>query len=296
MKNQKILFWSINLVLFMCMLLACSHKEEMSSYLDSLEMAPPVAEPLSFEIIGHRGYGSATPENTLAALRRSVMEGVEVAEVDIRLTSDGIPVLLHDESLSRTTGNSHRVSELSLTEIQKLDAGSTNSKKFRGEKIPTLEEALVFARGKLKMLLHMKLPDSGPVIADVIRKTDFPVTDIWMMSDQFDTLTIMQNLLPGVSTVHLVFKLPAGPSAQQAFVQEQKKVGATRAALSLEVPDEDYMLVANKAGLRVIFWTADHPYDSVEVDRFTADGVITNKPLMWEDWAARIPKEKRSKG
>ncbi|MGB5984567.1 MAG: hypothetical protein WBG37_04615 [Desulfobacterales bacterium] len=73
---------------------------------------------------------------------------------------------------------------------------------------------------------------SGPVIADVIRKTDFPVTDIWMMSDQFDTVTTMNNLWPGVSTVHLVFKLPAGPSAQQAFVREQKRVRKKRIGTS----------------------------------------------------------------
>lgn len=76
--------------------------------------------------------------------------------MDVRLTSGGIPGLLHDESLSRTTGNPHRVSELSLTEIKKLDAGSTNSMKLMGEKIPTLEEALLFARGKLTMLLHIE--------------------------------------------------------------------------------------------------------------------------------------------
>jgi len=58
--------------------------------------------------------------------------------------------------------------------------------------------------------------------------------------------------------------------------------------LALDVPDEDYMTAAHHAGLQVLFWTADNPYDRVEVDKFTADGVITNKPLMWKDWAARI--------
>jgi len=55
-------------------------------------MVSPIDEPLLFEIVGHRGYGGTTPENTLAALRRSIKEAVKVAEVDIRLTSDGIPV------------------------------------------------------------------------------------------------------------------------------------------------------------------------------------------------------------
>ena len=108
------------------------------------------------------------------------------------------------------------------------------------------------------------------------------------MSDQFDTISTMSRLLPKVQLVHLVFKLPADPVAQREFVQKQLNARVTRVALSLDVPDEDYMAVAHRAGLRILFWPADHPYDSVKVDRFTADGVVTDKPLMWEDWAARI--------
>lgn len=267
---------------------SCDAGERLSAYLDYRHMVPPVQEPPFFEIVGHRGYGAATPENTLAAMRRSIKESVSIAEVDVRLTADGIPVLLHDENLFRTTGDHHLVSELSLAEVKKLDAGSYKSLVFDDEPIPTLEEALQLARGRLKMLLHMKLPDSGPAIADVIRKTAFPVADTWVMSDELETITTMRQLVPGARLVHLVFKLPAEPAAQQEYVRKQFEVKATRAALSLDVPDEDYMAVAHRAGLRVLFWTADNPYDSVEVDRFTADGVITDKPLMWQDWAARI--------
>jgi glycerophosphoryl diester phosphodiesterase len=298
MKYRKVslvqLFLAFLMYALLVCTLSCSHDEKVDSYLDSLVMAPPIDEPLFFEIAGHRGYGSAAPENTLAALRRSIEEGVEIAEVDIRLTSDGIPVLLHDESLLRTTGNPHLVQELTLAEVEKLDAGSSNSIEFKGEQIPTLEEALLLARGKLKMLLHMKLPHSGPVIAATVRKTHFPVTDTLIMSDEFDTIVQMKRLVPGASMVHLSYELPVGPIAQQAYIEKQKRVGATRAALDLDEPDEDYMAMAKNVGLRILLWTADRPYDSAEVNRFTADGVITNKPLMWIDWAARIRQEKRS--
>ncbi len=295
-RNMKyrLLSWLPKLNIFlMCVALSvctlsCSPEEHVASYIESREMAPPIDEPPSFKVVGHRGYGLATPENTLAALRRSIQENVKVVEVDIRLTSDGVPVLLHDESLYRTTGDRHRVSELALAEVKKLNAGSYKSIEFMEERIPTLEEALLLARGNLKMLLHMKLPGSGPVIADVIRKTAFPAADIWVMSDELDTVSAMGHLVPGARLVHLVFELPSGNAAQQAFVRKEQTVRAALAALSLDVPDEDYIIAAHRAGLKVLFWTADHPYDSVEVDRFTCDGVITNKPLMWEDWAARI--------
>lgn len=268
--------------------LSCSYGEHLGSYLDSQRMVPPVDEPLSFEVVGHRGYGSTTPENTLAALNKSIKEKIKVAEVDIRLTSDGIPVLLHDESLSRTTGDPRRISELTLAEVKKLDAGSYKSLEYQGEQIPTLDEALQLTRGRIKLLLHMKLSETGPVIADTIGKTAFPPDDIWIMSDQLEALLKMSRLLPAVRLVHLVFKLPSGPAAQRKYVQNELNAHATCTALALDVPDDDYMTMAHHQGLRVLFWTADHPYDSVEVDRFTADGVIANKPLMWEDWAALI--------
>ncbi|MDD5759137.1 MAG: glycerophosphodiester phosphodiesterase family protein [Desulfobulbaceae bacterium] len=271
-----------------CSLLSCGAGERIGSYIDYRQMTPPVAEPLSFEIVGHRGYGSATPENTLAALRRSISEAVKVAEVDIRLTSDGVPVLLHDSSLSRTTGDHHLVSELTLAEIKKLDAGSYKSIEFLGEKIPTFEEALLLADSKLKLLLHVKITGAIPAIAAVLRKTAFPVADIWIMSDQLNVLPVIGRLMPGVRLVHLAYSLPTGVVAQREFVQKQLRAKVPCVALALDAPDEEYMALAHSAGLRVIFWTADHPYDSVVVDRFTADGVVTDKPIMWEDWAALI--------
>lgn len=278
----------------MVCLLSCNREDKVVSYLESLQMAPPVDESPAFEVVGHRGYGEEAPENTLAALRRSIAEGVKVAEIDVRLTSDDVPVLLHDESLARTTGDRHQVGQLSLAMIKELDAGSYKSVEYRDERVPTLEETLRLCRGRLSLILHMKLPHSGPEIAAAVGKTAMPVTDIWLMSDQQATLTEMKRLLPGARLVHLVYELPQGAAAQDRFVRTQAEIGATSAALDLDSPDEEHMRVARRAGLRVLFWTADHPFDSVEVDRFTADGVITNKPLMWEDWAARIRKRDRA--
>ena len=283
--------WLLTVVLVACTA-SCSREDNISAYLESLQMAPPAGEPPSFEIVGHRGYGLETPENTLAALRRAIAEGVRVAEIDVRLTADGVPVLLHDESLLRTTGDPHQISQLPLARVKRLDAGAYKSLEYFEERIPTLAEALQLSRGRLELILHMKLPDSGPVIAAVVRNTAMPVSGIRLMSDQLATLTEMKRLLPGARLVHLVYELPKGAAAQDLFVRTQASTGVTSAALALDVPDEDYMVVARRAGMRVLFWTADHPYDSVEVDRFTADGVITNRPLMWEDWVARIRGQK----
>lgn len=131
------------------------------------------------------------------------------------------------------------------------------------------------------------MPDIGPALADVIRATDYPAADLWIMSDNLDTLSAMRRQIPGAELVHLIFQLPSGAAAQQDLVRQQLAVHASRVALSLAVPDVVYMTVARRAGLRVLFWTADLPLDDFEMDGLTADGVITDKPLIWLDWAAR---------
>lgn len=101
-------------------------------------------------IIAHRGRDATTPENTLAAFRRSIERGISIMETDVRVTEDGELVLLHDETVDRTTNGHGRVGELTLAQVQALDAGS-------GEHVPTLRDALRLVRGAgTSLLLDMK--------------------------------------------------------------------------------------------------------------------------------------------
>jgi glycerophosphoryl diester phosphodiesterase len=92
--------------------------------------------------IGHRGVAAHAPENTLASLRRAAELGVRWVEFDVRLSRDGQPVLFHDERLSRTTNGQGRVADHDLVELKRLDAGAGFDPAFRGERIPTLNEAI----------------------------------------------------------------------------------------------------------------------------------------------------------
>lgn len=120
---------------------ACDSGERLQAYLDFWQMQPPAKEEPSFEVIGHRGYDEITPENTLAALRRAISESLRIVEVDVRLTADGVPLLLHDESLLHTTGDPRPVSAVPLAEVQRLDAGLYKAVPFAHETVPTLEDA-----------------------------------------------------------------------------------------------------------------------------------------------------------
>jgi glycerophosphoryl diester phosphodiesterase len=108
--------------------------------------------------VGHRGLSPGFPENTLAAFRNSIEIGVDVIEVDLRGTADGEVVILHDETVDRTTDGTGDVTEMTLEEIKALDAGSWFDPSFAGERIPTYEEVLELVAGTgVKLLLDIKL-------------------------------------------------------------------------------------------------------------------------------------------
>jgi glycerophosphoryl diester phosphodiesterase len=93
-------------------------------------------------IIGHRGARATAPENTLAGLRQAHAEGATWVEFDVKLSADDQPILIHDETLNRTTNGRGKVRGHTLAQIRKLDAGGWMAARFRGERIPTLAEAL----------------------------------------------------------------------------------------------------------------------------------------------------------
>lgn len=100
------------------------------------------------KVWAHRGYSSRAPENTLAAFRLAAEAGAEGLELDVHRTKDGEVVVIHDETVKRTTGVKGRVKDLTLEEIRRLDAGSWFDKSFAGEPIPTLSEVLELAADK----------------------------------------------------------------------------------------------------------------------------------------------------
>lgn len=109
-----------------------------------------------FVVIAHRGASAYHPENTMAAFRSAHEMGAEMIELDILLTKDGIPIAIHDETLERTTNGTGMVAEFTLEELKELDAGSWFSKAHKGETIPSLEEVLEFAKGKIALNIEIK--------------------------------------------------------------------------------------------------------------------------------------------
>ncbi|MDG5495890.1 glycerophosphodiester phosphodiesterase [Niveispirillum sp. BGYR6] len=97
-------------------------------------------------LIGHRGAARHAPENTLSGMRTAALQGALWVELDVKLTADDVPVLLHDDDLNRTTNGHGPAAQMDFVEMRKLDAGSWFSREFRGEKVPTLAEAIQAAQ------------------------------------------------------------------------------------------------------------------------------------------------------
>lgn len=121
---------------------------------------PAEAAKAVSSIVGHRGSSADRPENTLASYRRALEAGANIVEIDVRTTKDGVLVSMHDADVRRTTNGKGLIHELTLAELQKLDAGGWFDPKYQGERVPTVQEILGLCRGKAKVLLDLK--EDGP--------------------------------------------------------------------------------------------------------------------------------------
>lgn len=109
-----------------------------------------------FIIIAHRGASAYYPENTMIAFEKAVEMGAEMIELDVMLSKDGIPIVFHDAKLNQHTNGNSYVKYYTLKELKELDAGSWFNPKFSNQKIPTLEEVLHFASGKIALNIEIK--------------------------------------------------------------------------------------------------------------------------------------------
>lgn len=166
-------------------------------------------------VIGHRGAAARAPENTLAGLRKAHALGATWVEFDVMLSGDEVPLLIHDETLRRTTSGRGRVPALSAAAIRALDAGSWFDGTFAGERVPTLEEAVALL---LNLGLHANLEvkpargferRTGEVVARTLARI-WPADGPRLLVSSFarDALAPMQALLPNRPRGLLATALP----------------------------------------------------------------------------------------
>lgn len=122
-------------------------------------------------VIAHRGFSGRAPENTLAAVERAIDARADMVEIDVSLSRDGEVVVIHDETLERTTDGAGAVLDHDLADLRRLDAGSWFDPSFAGEKIPTLDEVLDRVRGRILLNVEIKTEAVADVPAEATAET-----------------------------------------------------------------------------------------------------------------------------
>jgi len=170
-------------------------------------------------ISAHRGASASHPENTIAAFKEAIRLGVHQIEFDVYLTKDKKCVVLHDSTVDRTTDGSGRVSDLTLAEIKRLDAGSWKGAKFAGRRVPTLRETLAMMPRNIWLNVHTKggaelgaavareiiqqgckhqaFLATGRAAADAARRVDPDILICNMHNQGYDTRYVSETLARG---------------------------------------------------------------------------------------------------
>ena len=222
--------------------------------------------------IAHRGWSGKFPENTLAAFRAACELGVDMVEVDVRLTKDGELVAMHDWEVSRTTNGSGLVSQLTLKQIKSLDAGSWFDKRFSDEKVPTLKEVLDLVKRKSGILIEVKRPGESTEqvterILELVNK--FPGSLI-VQSFNSQFLAKFKEHAPQITTGIC--------SRKRDIVQRALKTGCQGIHFAWLSLAATALAAARKNGLDIFAWTAKRRRDIELILHLDVDGIITDCP------------------
>src|SRR5699024_3322251 len=133
--------------------------------------------------MAHRGYSGFYPENTKIAFEKSIQEGYDFLELDVRLSKDGIPVIIHDATINRTSnGGKQFVHDLTLEELKSYDYGSWFAEEFAGETILTLEELFQLVEGEeIKLNVELK---NGPIIPEDLEEKVLELVNKYNLGDR----------------------------------------------------------------------------------------------------------------
>ncbi len=231
--------------------------------------------------VAHRGWSGRAPENTMAAFKLAIQEpAVQWMELDVHLSRDQVPVVIHDPTLKRTTGVKGCVSGLTAEQLTQLDAGSWFSPKFAQERIPTLDQVLKLASGRCCLNIEIKGEDSAPslivrrVLEDVRRR--YMNNDVIITSFRPEVLTTVREQSRSVRTGLIVEDNPP------QLIRKVQSLGCSMLSIGFRHLTEQLLQQAAEAGIVVMAWTPNQPADlSRLVHRPEPIMICTNHPDRW---------------
>lgn len=238
--------------------------------------------PARDEVQAHRGASTVAPENTIAAFRAAAGQGARWVELDVALLADGTLVVIHDDSVDRTTSGTGNLGTLTTADLDRLDAGAWFDPRFAGERLPTLDEAIA-ALGELGLGAnieikqhkhHRSLDQLVTAVHEALslRRPEMPV-----MISSFDpeALAAMHALAPELELAMLWSELPADWEARIAAIPAGT-IHLNYRALSI-----GFLEKARAQGIKVRAWTSNDPIQLVSFWSAGLSGVITDNPKAY---------------
>lgn len=237
--------------------------------------SPPPLPP----VIGHRGARGHAPENTLAGLARARELGALWVEFDVKLTADGVPILMHDDTLKRTTDGRGDVAARSLAEIRALDAGRWFSASFAGEGVPTLDEAMAFlaSRGMGANVEIKPCPgraeETGAVVARALAARWMGMAlPPFVSSFSAAALAAANRAAPDIPRGLVADRVPADWGAQLA------ELGCATFHLHERRITEDRVRAVRDAGYRMLAYTVNDAARARKLLDWGVESIITDYP------------------
>jgi glycerophosphoryl diester phosphodiesterase len=214
------------------------------------------------KVYAHRGASMEYPENTLAAFRRALELDVEGIELDVHLCADGVPMVIHDGTVDRTTNGSGVVAGMTQAELQALDAGN-------GERIPTLGEVLDLVGNRVHVDIEVKADVAGEAVLREVSGRDLR----WLISSfKFDVLRHVRALRPDAEL------WPLTNGASDDAIAVAREIGAKALAISHQGIDADIAAYLKAQGLGFWVWTVNDPARAATLVGWGAIGICTDDP------------------
>ena len=234
-------------------------------------------------VAAHRGDSESAPENTLPAVVAALASGAPLVEVDVQLTADGVPILMHDFLLDRTTDGSGPVWAATWDEISRLDAGAHHSPEFAGTPVPQFEQFLALLAASDKgAIVELK----GSWTAEQVALVTAPIGQ-WGVADRlvlasFDIMTLRaaREVAPGIGRALISREVNADPTV----LAELCDAIAIVTSKSFVRDDPGVVERVHAAGLSIFVYTLndeDWWQDAVDLG---IDGIITDRPTHIERW------------
>jgi glycerophosphoryl diester phosphodiesterase len=233
---------------------------------------------LTLRRFAHRGACALAPENTLAAFQAALDLGCDWMETDLRLTSDDIAVLFHDAKVDRTTNAKGKLGAMSLSQVLRLDAGSWFDRRFAGERVPTLDEALAWCKGRCGLNFEIKEEDR---VEELVR----------LLATKFRAHGSLDRILFSSFRGSDLSKLRAAfPHGRLAWLASRKTQGLTRWNRSVRLSalhpkdllvNRRLMRRCRALGLAVHVWVVNRPRRLRQLEALGVDGVMTDDPRLF---------------